>query len=108
VFAGDEPDDLADGAFGVEAGHTGEGAGVDLLVSCELGDIVERGAFGIGEERAVAVAIEGVEFIDDSAANTRPISTQKRQILRRATCSRMRKTASRGNCSFLSSWPIFP
>jgi len=37
---------------------------LDLLVSCELGDIVERGAFGLGEERTVAVPIEGVEFTD--------------------------------------------
>lgn len=64
VFAGHEPYDLADCAFGVEAGYSSECAGFDLLVSCELGDIVERGAFGVGEERTVAVPIEGVEFID--------------------------------------------
>ena len=64
VFAGHEPDDLADDAFGVEAGNTGEGVGLNLLVSCDLGDIVERGAFGVGEERTIAVPIEGVDLID--------------------------------------------
>ena len=46
VFAGHQPDDLAGSAFGAEAGHSGEGAGLDLLVSRELGEIVEHGAFG--------------------------------------------------------------
>src|SRR5271165_7090238 len=62
VFAGHEPDDFADGAFGVEAGHAGEGAGLDLLVSGEFGDIVERGAFGVGEQRTVAIPVERIEF----------------------------------------------
>ncbi len=66
VFAGHEPYDLADCAFGVEAGYSSECAGVDLLNSLVSSvDIVERGAFSAsGEERTVAVPIEGVEFID--------------------------------------------
>jgi hypothetical protein len=41
VFAGYQPDDFADLAFGVEAGHAGERFGVHLFVSGEFGDVVE-------------------------------------------------------------------
>src|ERR1700751_3707151 len=36
------------------------------------------------------------------------MSVQKRHTLIRATCSRMRKTVSRGSCNFLSSVETFP
>src|ERR1700684_792058 len=105
VFAGDEPDELADGMFGVEAGHMGEGAGLDLLVCRELSDIVEHSAFGIGEEWAVAVPIKGVElgFVDRCLDREGAADIHAEEAFRRATCSRIRKTISRGNRSFLSS-----
>ncbi len=34
VFAGNEPDDLADRAFGIVAGHAGKSFGVDLFIFC--------------------------------------------------------------------------
>jgi len=54
VLAGDAPDDLADVALGPEASEAGEGRGVDFFIAGELGDVVEGGAVGVGEEGLVA------------------------------------------------------
>jgi hypothetical protein len=54
VLAGNEPDDLADLAFGIEAGEAGKGCGVDFFVAGELGDVVKGGAVGVGEKGMVA------------------------------------------------------
>src|SRR5215475_6482770 len=62
VLAGDEPDDFTDLAFGVMPGHAGKRIGADLLLFAELRDIVESGALGVGEQRAIAVLLERIEF----------------------------------------------
>ena len=59
VLAGDAPDDLADLAFGPEAGEAGEGCGVDFLVAGELGDVVEGGALGVSEEGTGGGSVRG-------------------------------------------------
>src|SRR5215831_7868296 len=43
VFAGHNPDDLTDRAFGVMSAHAGEGVRIDLFFSCQLRHIVECG-----------------------------------------------------------------
>src|SRR2546428_10833753 len=45
-------------------------------------------------------------FIDSLMLNQRPISMQNSQTLIRATCSRIRKTSSRGSVNLRSSLPI--
>jgi hypothetical protein len=62
VLAGDEPDDFTDLAFGEMPGHAGKRIGVDLLLPGELRDIVKSGALGVGEQRAIAVLLERIEF----------------------------------------------
>ena len=62
VLARDEPDDFTDLAFGVMPGHAGKRFGVDLFLLGELRDIVESSALGVGEQRAIAVLLERIEF----------------------------------------------
>lgn len=62
VFAGDEPDDFTDFALGKVAGEIAKGGFVHFFVGGQLGGVVEGGALGVGEERAGAIVVEGVEF----------------------------------------------
>src|SRR5262245_48208077 len=41
MFAGNEPDDLADRAFGIVAGHTSKSLRVDLFIFCQFCHIVQ-------------------------------------------------------------------
>src|SRR5215475_8266736 len=62
VFAGHNPDDLADRAFGVMSAHAGEGVRIDFFVSCQLRHIVECGAVRIRKKRACPVFFQRIEF----------------------------------------------
>src|SRR6516165_10130820 len=62
VLAGDEPDDFTDLTFSVMTGHAGKRIGVNLLLFGELRDVVESGALGVGEQRAIAVLLKRIEF----------------------------------------------
>ena len=87
VFASHKPDNLADLAFGIRAGHPGKSLGVNLFVPCQLGGIVQCCAFFFCKQGARAVCSSASNlalFIDALTANDRPTPMQKRQTLMRA------------------------
>src|SRR5882724_6360794 len=62
MLAGDQPDDFADLAFGIIAGHAGKSLRVGLLVSGQLGYIVQCCALSIDKKSARAVLLQRIEF----------------------------------------------
>jgi hypothetical protein len=62
MFAGNEPDDLADRAFGIMAGHASKSVWVNLFIFGQLCHIVQCCAFCIGKKRARAVLLQRIEF----------------------------------------------
>src|SRR5215471_15633673 len=57
MFAGHEPDDLADPAFRIIAGQASKGVRADLLVRCQLGHVIQCCALGIAKERTGSVLL---------------------------------------------------
>src|SRR5262249_7668364 len=110
MLAGDQPDDLTDLTFGVMARQASKSIRVNLFILCELCRIIECRPFWVVKRELVrycSSASNLASFTDALIATDRPISMQKRQMLVRATCSRMSRTVSGNSSSFLSSLPIF-
>jgi hypothetical protein len=55
MFAGNEPDDLADRTFGIMAGHASKSVSVNLFIFGQLRHIVQCRAFCVRKKRARAV-----------------------------------------------------
>src|SRR5262245_60359534 len=62
VLAGNQPDDLADLAFGKMGRQASERVGVNLFVLCQFRHVVQCRALCIGKERARPVLVQGIEF----------------------------------------------
>ena len=62
VLARNEPNYLADLALGIVAGQASERVWVDLSVSRQLCDVVQRRAFGVVEEWARPVLLQGAKL----------------------------------------------
>ena len=62
VLAGNNPDDLADIAVGIIAGHASKSVRVNLFIPCQLCHVVQRWALCICKASARTVLLQRIEF----------------------------------------------
>ena len=62
VLSRHEPDDFADLPLGKMPGKARERIGIDLFLLRQLGRVIQRSAFGLGEQAARPVLSQRVEF----------------------------------------------